>query len=364
MSASRLARDGFSEPRGPSRKVVPLAVALGAAALMYAIDAAALRFAPVSAAVYVANFAVPFDLMVCVPLVFCLLFVRGRRITPIAVLPVIYAGGAVSALVAVPGAPSILPVLFGAAFAVDAAVLVREIPRLARAFRAGYREGRKAGAYPAEWFARAFEAVIPNRTAARVAATELAMWYHLVLSRRRAAVVPKGREAFSYHRKSGFLALVGVVIALGVVEIVAVHLLVSRYSVVAAVALTAASLYGLAWLGAFARSVVACPILIGEGKLTAAWGFLPGVDLPVASIERVAFADPGFEKGDVLDLATMGATPCWVILREAVEVRGTTGRVRNVRAIRLSPDEPDAFARSVARFVEEGGGDKKVSALF
>ena len=137
------------------------------------------------------------------------------------------------------------------------------------------------------------------------------------------------------------------------VEIVAVHLLVSRYSVVAAVALTAASLYGLAWLGAFARSVVACPILVGEGKLTAAWGFLPGIDLPVASIERVVFADPGFEKGDVLDLATMGATPCWVILREAVEVRGMTGRARNVRAIRLSPDEPDAFERSIARLMEE-----------
>lgn len=51
-------------------------------------------------------------------------------------------------------------------------------------------------------------------------------------------VVPKGREAFSYHKKSGFLALVGVVIVLGVIEIVVVHLLVSRFSVVAAVALS------------------------------------------------------------------------------------------------------------------------------
>lgn len=353
MNANSLMKNGLPGAGRPPRGTVPVIAVLGVIALMYAIDMAVLRFVPVFAAVYSANFAVPFDLMVCVPLVFYLLFVRKRGITPIAVLPVIYAGGVVSAFVAVPGAPSALPVLLGAAFAVDIAVLVCEVPRLARAFRAGYREARETDAYPAEWFARAFEAVIPNRAAARVAATELAMWYHLVLPRHRAAVAPKGRESFSHHKKSGFLALVGVVIVLGVIEIVVVHLLVSRFSVVAAAVLTAASIYGLAWLGSFARSVVACPILVGEGRLTATWGFLPGIDLPAASIERVAFADPGFEKSDVLDLATMGAKPCWVVLREPVEVCGMTGRARRIRAVKLSPDEADAFARSVARLVGE-----------
>ena len=231
MSANCLMRDGLSGPGRPSRKAAPVAAVLGAIALMYTIDAAEIRFAPGFAAAYTANFAVPFDLMVCVPLVFYFLFVRRRGITPIAVLPVIYAGGAASAFVAV-------------------------------------------------------------------------------------------------------------------------HILVSRFSAIAAVALTTVSLYGLAWLGSFARSVVECPILVCDGRLTAAWGFLPGIDLPAASIERVAFVDPGFGKGDVLDLATMGAAPCWVVLREPVEVRGITGRARRVRAVKLSPDDVDAFARSVARLVE------------
>ena len=134
----------------------------------------------------------------------------------------------------------------------------------------------------------------------------------------------EGEGGVFVHKKSGFLALVGVVIVLGVIEIVVVHLLVSRFSVVAAAVLTAVSIYGLAWLGSFARSVVACPILVGEGRLTATWGFLPGVDVPLASLDRVVFADPGFEKDDVLDLATMGAKPCWVVLCEPVEVCGMT----------------------------------------
>ena len=103
----------------------------------------------------------------------------------------------------------------------------------------------------------------------------------------------------------------------------------------------------------FARSVVACPILVGEGRLTATWGFLPSIDVPFASLDRVVFADPGFEKDDVLDLATMGAKPCWVVLREPVEVCGMTGRARQIRAVKLSPGETDAFVKSVARLVEE-----------
>ena len=115
MSANSLMKNGLPGAGRPSRKIIPVIAVLGAIALMYAIDMAALRFVPVSAAVYTANFAVPFDLMVCVPLVFYLLFVRKRGITPIAVLPVIYVCGAVSAFVSVPGAPSALPVLLGAA---------------------------------------------------------------------------------------------------------------------------------------------------------------------------------------------------------------------------------------------------------
>ena len=86
--------------------------------------------------------------------------------------------------------------------------------------------------------------------------------------------------------------------------------------------------------------------------MTATWGFLPGIDVPLASLDRVVFADPSFGKDDVLNLATMGAKPCWVVLREPVEVCGMMGRARQIRAVKLSPDEADAFVESVARLTE------------
>lgn len=86
MNANSLMKNGLPGAGRPPRGTVPVIAVLGVIALMYAIDMAVLRFVPVFAAVYSANFAVPFDLMVCVPLVFYLLFVRKRGITPIAAI--------------------------------------------------------------------------------------------------------------------------------------------------------------------------------------------------------------------------------------------------------------------------------------
>lgn len=338
--------DGF-ETNVPHRTGIRVSFVICICLFMYAIDLFALRFAPQAAGFYTANFAVPFDLMVCVPLVFYFLFVRQRKVTPIAVLPAIYLGGVVSAIVSVPNSPSALPFLLGAALVVDVVVLAREVPRLVKAFREGYREGRRHGTYPIEWFTAAFDAVIPNRFAAHAAAAETAMWYYLLFSWRRKPSPPHDVDAFSYHKNSGFLALIGVILVVGALETIVVHLLVSRFSSVAAVLLTALSLYCLAWIASCARAVTTSPILIRKGQLIAAWGFFQCERVPLSSIERLALSDPGLDKREVLDMATMGGKPCWVILKAPMSASGMFGRKHQVRAVKLSPDRMHEFVECV-----------------
>lgn len=349
-------RNGLEDPGtgGTARRktsVIPFAFVC---VFMYAFDLSTARLVPPAASSYTSNFAVPFDLMVCVPLVFYFLVVRRRRMTPLAVLPVIYLGGLVSSLVVVPGSPTALPMLFGIAVAVDALVLIREVPRMVGAFRSGYRKAHGEGTYPIEWFAEAFETIVPSRAVARAAAMEAAMWYHLLFSWRRIAQPPENAKAFTCHKSSGFIPLVGVVIALGIVEIVVLHLLVSRYSLVAAALLSTLSAYGLAWLASCARAVATSPILLDGSSLTAVWGFLLCERIPVGSIERVSLTDPGFSKKETLDMATMGAKPCWVVLRAPRKVDGAFGSVREVRTIKLSPDDFQGFVRSIELLLDDG----------
>ena len=97
---------------GARRLLLALAVVLA----LYAVDLACAATVPASAHAFAVNVAVPFDLMVCVPAAFYLLVVRRRGLTPLAVLPVVWAGYlAASQLVAgSAGTFSLLPPLFAA----------------------------------------------------------------------------------------------------------------------------------------------------------------------------------------------------------------------------------------------------------
>lgn len=338
-----------------TRKKFPFLLALLICLAMYIFDLSVLQLVPTVEPFSTANFALPFDLMVCVPLVFYLLVVRPRGISPIAVLPVIYLGGLISSFIAVADAPSLLPVLFGVAFAVDILVLTREVPRLAKAFRQAYRQARKNNPYPITWFNEGFKAIFPFETAGRIAAMETAMWYYLLFSWRRRTAQERQEsqtqcsQAFTYHKNNGIVPLIGVIVSLGVVEIVVVHMLVVQYSPLAALLLSAISIYGLAWLASSARSIVLTPLLISHDSLIATWGFSQCERIPLNSIERVALSDPGFTKQQTLNMTTMGAKPCWVVLKKPLTIRGFLGAPREIHAIMLSPDDLQGFIQCITQ---------------
>ena len=91
---------------GARRLLLALAVVLA----LYAVDLACAATVPASAHAFAVNVAVPFDLMVCVPAAFYLLVVRRRGLTPLAVLPVVWAGYLAASQLAAPGLLSPLAV--------------------------------------------------------------------------------------------------------------------------------------------------------------------------------------------------------------------------------------------------------------
>lgn len=325
--------------RAPPR----LALALLACLLLYGIDLACVAAVPADGLSYASNFALPFDLMVCVPAAFYLLVVRRAQLSPLLVLPVIWLGGLVSLQLAVPGQPSILPLLGVATLAVEAAVAVREIRRFVR----GYRAARASSDNPLDWFAGAFCVLVRNERAARMAGLELAMWYYAAASWRCAPRVPSGYRAFTSHRQSGYVAVVGVLIGLMAVETFAVHMMVARFSVAAACALTALSAYTVVWMVAETRAVVLNPLLVGDDELVARWGMLVCERVPLSLIARVGADEPAVPKRERLDLAAMGGQACWIELKRPLEVRGAFGKPRLVRALKVSPDDRAAFTSAL-----------------
>ena len=130
-------------------------------------------------------------------------------------------------------------------------------------------------------------------------------------------------------------------------ETLAVHLLVSLWSAPAACCLSALSIYAMIWMAGIARSVVLCPLLVDDSSLTVRWGFANCANIPLDRIERIASDTSDIPKRERLSMASMGQEPCWIVLREPVDVPSLAGACRSVRAIGVCPDEDVAFKRAV-----------------
>ncbi|MEG1907928.1 MAG: hypothetical protein RR178_10765 [Gordonibacter sp.] len=322
--------------------VLPLAILLG----LYAIDLICMAGLPTSPAwgsAYATNAALPFDLVVVVPTAFYFLVVRRRGLSPLFVLPVMWVGMVVSLQFVQAGMPSLHLLLLPAVALVDLVVFVRE----GRRFAGVFRSAKNASANPHDWFSEAFCALTQNAQASHVMANEMAVWYYVLASWRRTPDVPEGSRAFTCHRKSGYVALVGVIVALTGVETFAVHLLVAQWSEVAAVLLSAASVYAALFLAGNARAVVLNPLLVDDEALAVRWGMFVDERIPLDDIAHIQSSEPDVPKRERLNLGVMGMEPCWIVLREPASIRTFGGSRRPVRAVNVSPDEAATFKQLV-----------------
>ena len=230
---------------------------------------------------HIEGIALPLDFMVGIPLGFYLLVVRPRRLTLLSVVPVIWIGYALSVLAL--GSPNagILPALLSALIPVELAVAVRECLKITRTFKAAKTESSD----PMVWFRETMLYLVRKDVAAHMTAAELGVWYYALLSWRKKPYVLPGERAFSYHNAGGYMnMMLGLALAFPV-EIVAVHLLVSQWSVPAAIVVTALSVYAAIWLVGDARARILRPIAVGEGSVRLECGIQMETVIPVSHIE-------------------------------------------------------------------------------
>lgn len=332
-------------PSSGRNRNLPLKAGLLACLALYTIDAVCLAFVPNEGRALAANIAVPFDLIVCVPAAFYFLVIKPRKLSPVAVIPVIYAGFVASTLVMQPESFSLLAVLLPMMLAVEAAILARELTRFARVFRAARKESTR----PMTWFEKPFFELSRNETASRLCALECSIWYYVLASWRSKPDVPNGARPFSCHKESGYLALSGVIMALLPIEALVTHLLVAKYCEPAAIVLTVLTAYTLVWFVGNTRAVVLNPLLVDGASVTVRWGAYFSERIPLESVARIDHREePDVPKSERLNMAVMGARPCWIVLREPRTVRTLLGKPRAVRAINVSPDHASEFEQLIA----------------
>jgi hypothetical protein len=287
------------------------------------------------------------DLLVTVPAAFWLLVVRPRRLPWYAVLPAVVAGAYVGRL-ALPADER------GLLVALRFLVAPAELWLLGWG---GLRAWRllRSGAHPRGDVLAAVRAalgeIVRYPRVADVVAAEVAVFWYALLSWRAEPSVASGARAFTQHRKSGTMGLVGALAAACMVETAVVHLLVSGWSAKAAWLLTALSVYGVLWLVGIARSILLRPTVVSADALTVRIGMLSEAVVPLARIASVtelrgaatvARRAPGY-----LHASIFAAPRLMIELSEPVEARGLYGNRKQVTRIGLLVDEPRALAEAL-----------------
>lgn len=319
-------------------------VALGLVAAIVAAEVAVVMFAgPVASTDAVAN-AVVVDLTVVTLLVVWLFGVRRGGMPPVVLLPTFLAGLGVAHLLVGPHDPRALDFLEVGAVAAELAVLALVIRAVSRGAQA---LGREAGD-PLVAIREMVERRLGTGVAARLVASELAALWFATGAWRHPVPVYDGARRFAYGARVG--GIHAALIVASVVEVVAVHLLVSRWSDVAAWSLTALALYGLLWILADLQAIRLRPTTLDDHTLLIRTGLRWTMAVPRHRILAARRRDwrSRFGAGDdQLSLAVVGEPDIVIELDRPIQATGPFGITRTARRVGFSADHPDRVVQAI-----------------
>lgn len=331
----------------PDRARVPLGFLLAALAV-FLIDGAVARSSVLLQRPDVIAPAVTFDLTIFVTFLYWMLVVRRNLARPRTALPVFLASIAAAALTLPPGHRQFVLYVRYLGIPLELAALVLVVVGVRRA----QARLRAAGAeldIP-ERIRAAVEGPVGYRRVADVIATEFAIFYYALASWRREPFVPRGAQAFSYHRETGAAAVFYTLVGASLVELAAVHFLLRAIAPRVALAVLAVSIFATVWLLGFARALKLRPVCVSGDVLHVRSGMAWALDFARGDIARVEVGRPrvpGKRTPGYLRAMAIGQPNVLVTLRASAVARGPYGRTRTIDRFSLALDDPRRFARTM-----------------
>ena len=287
--------------------------------------------------------AITIDLLITVPVAFYFLVARRYSLSLPAYGPVVGAGWLIAYLVLPEGHRSPLLIAEAGAVIFEVAIVVWITRKALNA--AKVRGGELED--PLSRLRRIAGETVGNRWLGSVAGTELAVFFYSLLSWRSRLSVPDGAASFSYHKKSGQVAITLVLLFLVAAETIVAHLMITAWSTPLAWVITALSVYGGLWILADLRASVLRPILITRDSILIKAGLRYDVEIPVELVERVERARP--LEGPHISTALFGEPTHWIVLNEALMAEGVLGFRTEFGAIGFSPDNAGGFDEALNR---------------
>lgn len=328
------------------RRFFSLTVFVCAVVLVYAADLLVVSRMSRAQQPDVLALGVTLDLVVVVPLLAYLLLVRWRGWSPFVLVPAFLLSLAAAGAIVPAGHQDLLRVLKWLVVPLELAVIGTILVKVGQATRhvRAHRGQGDAG----DLFERVLGAareVAGQGFVAHALAFEVAIsTFALAGWRMRPS---SAAESYSIHRRVGYGAVVCALLMALAAEAIALHVLVERWSAVAAWVLTALSVYSVFWVVGDYHAVRLRPIRLEKDGILIRVGLRWRVWVPFAAVAAVRKLRPGAvlpRRKDRLDAVVLKGAQYLLFLERPVIAEGPYGIEREVVQIAFGVDEPARFA--------------------
>ena len=180
------------------------------------------------------------------------------------------------------------------------------------------------------------------------AATEIAVFYYGFIYWRKREL--KENE-FSYHKESGTIALLIAFIFIVGIETFVCHMLLIKWSTIAAWILTCLSIYSSFQLFGFLKSILKRPILIEDNNLYLRYGIMSESTINIKEIDSIELSSKDLEDTkEIRKFSFLGELESHnVIIRLKAEntLTGLYGMKSNFKALALHVDNKNEFKNRI-----------------
>ncbi len=304
----------------------------------------------------VLSVGITIDLVLSVPLVYFLL-VRNRNIPNLTTIPVFVVGIVVASLVLPPSNQELLGMVKTWILPLVEIGVVLFIVSKGRAVVK--RLKTEVGKNP-DIFSTLREVageILPERLAYAMA-TEMGVFYYGFLSWKR---IELGQNEFTYHRKSGTIALLSILLVMILVEMTAIHFLLRQWSYLAAWILTGLSVYTGVQVYGMARSLTRRPYVIQKHSLLLRYGIMGEAMVELSNIASFEFSGkPTDASENALSLSPLAALEKHNVilhLKDQGTVRGLYGSKRKYSTLAFFVDDKTRFGASLSKQILAGQGE-------
>ena len=232
------------------------------------------------------SLAITLDLLLTVPFIYCLL-IRKTKIPNTTVVPIIILGLIIGTYILPADNQYYLSLFRNWVLPfIEISVLIFITIKVKHGLKKYKDQKQGANDFFTALKETCFE-ILPQKLVVPFA-TEIAVMYYGFINWKQ--VTPNENE-FTYHKNSGIPILLAVIIFVIAVETSALHLLIARWSNLAAWILSGLSIYTAIQLFGFLKSLSKRLIAIGDDRLMLRYGILAETEIGFDEIESVELSD-------------------------------------------------------------------------